>query len=362
MWGRVIALGVLAVCFQHLFIIIRTLGFHVYIYNHKPGECHIIQGITNGSEDIELLSDGQALISSGYLTLKERTEQSQPGHIYSFDFLGPSRKVTELKITGNYDPNHLYPHGISSYEDKESGEVHLFVVNHLLTRDVVDIFLFKKKTRTLAFRRRVEDVSMKSMNDVVAVGPNEFYFTNDGRSLNPAIRTLEQFLRIRTGGVFFCDVTSCRDVNEALFEPNGIQLSRDGRHLFVSQPFERAIQIYRRESDNSLENKKPIQTIHLGTAPDNIFVDDDGHLWTGSHPVGFKAAEHLEDRSKTCPSQVIRVRFRPSSEPYQEYELDEVYSEEGDMISMASTAVYYQNQLLIGTVRHRLLHCEVAVL
>ncbi|XP_071506302.1 serum paraoxonase/arylesterase 2-like [Diadema antillarum] len=323
MWGRVIALGVLAVCFQHLFIIIRTLGFHVYVYNHKPGECHIIQGITNGSEDIELLSDGQALISSGYLTLKERTEQSQPGHIYSFDFLDPSRKVTELKITGNYDPNHLHPHGISSYEDKESGKI---------------------------------------MNDVVAVGSNEFYFTNDGRSLNPAIRTLEQFLRIRTGGVFFCDVTSCRDVSEALLEPNGIQLSRDGRHLFVSQPFERAIQIYRRESDNSLENKKPIQTIHLGTAPDNIFVDDDDHLWTGSHPVGFKAVEHLEDRSKTCPSQVIRVRFRPSSEPYQEYELDEAYSEEGDMISMASTAVYYQNQLLIGTVRHRLLHCEVAAL
>ena len=55
-----------------------------------------------------------------------------------------------------------------------------------------------------------------------------------------------------------------------------------------------------------LSKRQPIQTIPLGTSPDNVFEDHVGDLWTGSHAVGIKTVEHLNDVNKIAPSQVTR--------------------------------------------------------
>ncbi|XP_030843757.1 serum paraoxonase/arylesterase 1-like [Strongylocentrotus purpuratus] len=360
-WRMFVLSLLLALVFRHVFIVMKSLGFHKTVYNHRPGECTLVPGISNGSEDLELLSDGLVLISSGYPTLKNRVASSPRGHIYAFDLNDDDVKVKRLKITGNYDPDDFRPHGISSFEDLDTGRTFVLIVNHLVNDgviDVIEIFELHRQSMTLKFIRTVNDHLMKSINDVVAVSKDTFYFTNDGRSLSPGIRLIEQLLRFRTGGIFYCDVTSCDQVGEPLLEPNGIQLSRDQRYVIVSQPFEERIQIYERE-DWRLKTNKPIQSIHVGTAPDNVFVDDEGDLWLGCHPVGFRTLLHMEDTKHIAPSQVIRIKFNQSDEPYQSFDLEEIYSEDGLNISMSSSAVYYNNRLLVGTVRTGLLHCMV---
>ncbi len=47
------------------------------MFNHVPGPCTIVKGADHGSEDIELLSDGTALISSGKMGRIGRTERDE---------------------------------------------------------------------------------------------------------------------------------------------------------------------------------------------------------------------------------------------------------------------------------------------
>ena len=41
---------------------------------------------------------------------------------------------------------------------------------------------------------------------------------------------------------------------------------------------------------------------------DNFFVDKNGDLWTGCHPIGYQAVLHLKEPKKyTAPSQVLKI-------------------------------------------------------
>ena len=51
--------------------------------------------------------------------------------------------------------------------------------------------------------------------------------------------------------------------------------------------------------------------------------------------------------------QVIRGKLEDG-----EYVFTEVYVNDGSILDSASVASYYNNQLLIGTPRQRLLYCE----
>ena len=52
-------------------------------------------------------------------------------------------------------------------------------------------------------------------------------------------------------------------------------------------------------------------------------------------------------------TQVVRIQVAKGDA------IEELYSNDGDQLSMGSVASRYGNQLLIGTVHHKLLHCEL---
>ncbi|NXW94778.1 PON2 arylesterase, partial [Alopecoenas beccarii] len=71
-----------------------------------------------GSEDIDILPNGLAFISSGlkYPGLKS-PEPEKPGEIFLMDLNEDNPRAVELRISRGFDVASFIPHGISTYVD-----------------------------------------------------------------------------------------------------------------------------------------------------------------------------------------------------------------------------------------------------
>jgi arylesterase/paraoxonase len=125
---------------------------------------------------------------------------------------------------------------------------------------------------------------------------------------------------------------------------NGINVSPDGRLLYVCAATEGALHIYDRDSlSGRLEHRDEID---LDTGVDNIEIEPDGDLWIAAHPQLLTFVEHAEDHWTVSPSQVLRLTPRKVGG----YEVEEVYLDTGEQISASSVAAARGNRLLIGAV------------
>ncbi|XP_022106946.1 serum paraoxonase/arylesterase 2-like isoform X2 [Acanthaster planci] len=323
--------------------------------------CRVVPGIDTGSEDIYVLKNGLALITSGMNVAAlgftmDPSALTWRGHIYLFDFNQPNANVTELSILGSFDQTDFRPHGISVWEERTQTTV--FVVNHKHQHDSIEVFSFNEKMKSLHYLRTFTDSRMTSVNDVVAVGTNTFYFTNDGYNKQFFKRFLERFLKFPWGNVVYYDGNTGwgQVVIPRSLEPNGINQSPDGRFIYVSSPVVGALTVYERQPDYSL---KPIQVIDLYTSPDNVYVDSSsGDLWFGCHLISYQTMLHFQDFRQPSASQVLHIQLKSKTAPYS-YDIREAYVDDGKQISGSSVAAYYNNQLLIGSVTHKLVHCQV---
>ncbi|MDP6673616.1 MAG: beta-propeller fold lactonase family protein, partial [Gammaproteobacteria bacterium] len=133
----------------------------------------------------------------------------------------------------------------------------------------------------------------------------------------------------------------------------GINVSQDGNTLYVAETQGEAIRVLRRNpSDGSVET---INSIALGTAPDNIDVAADGSLWVGAHSNLFALIMHFI-AGTDAPSQILRVELNNATEPT----IKEIYMNRGDEISASSIGLTYGKQLLIGSITAtKILICEM---
>uniref|UniRef100_A0A8C6S158 Paraoxonase n=1 Tax=Nannospalax galili TaxID=1026970 RepID=A0A8C6S158_NANGA len=112
--------------------------------------CHLVKGIEAGAEDLEILPNGLAFLSSGlkYPGIKS-FEPDQPGKILLMDLNEEDPAVLELEITENkLDLPSFNPHGISTFTD-EDNVVYLLVVNHPAFKSTVEVFKFQEKEKSL---------------------------------------------------------------------------------------------------------------------------------------------------------------------------------------------------------------------
>lgn len=99
---------------------------------------------------------------------------------------------------------------------------------------------------------------------------------------------------------------------------------------------------------------------------DNLFFHPDtGDLWTGCHPRIIDTIEHLyHNISHKSGSLVLRIQLGPENlsghgVPFPDYEIDQIYGNDGRQLKGSSVAVYYEGNMLVGTVVDNLLYCEV---
>lgn len=196
----------------------------------------------------------------------------------------------------------------------------------------------------------IEDELFVSINDVVAVGLQQFFVTNDSGYPRDSLWRLSEFLFPFTSGstVVYYDgelASVAIKAGEIAFA-NGINVSLGGKYLFVAGTFDKELHMY----DLHLEKRgqfitsavvRPRRTIFTNTGLDNIEVDIvDGSLWIGAHPVLAKFVLHAKDNTVPSPSEVVHISHVDAIRA-ENVLVETVYLSDGagdDGISASSTA------------------------
>jgi len=304
---------------------------------HFAGKCKPITGVM-GPEDITIHPEtGMAYISA---TDRRAVIQGKPasGAIYAYDLNALTPELIRLRLNAGAD---FHPHGISLYVG-EKGRDSLFVVNHEDGGHRIEIY--DLRGGQLTHRKTIADPMLISPNDIVAVGPDKFYVSNDHRYNAGLMQVLEDYLQLKLSNVIYYDGSRFFEAASGIGYANGLNVSADGKILYLCAVTEGALHIYNR---NIASGKLKLrEKLDLGTGVDNIEIDSSGGLWIGAHPQLLKFVQHAQDPMKLSPSQILHLKPGAGGG----YDTKEVYLDLGQEISAASVAAVYKNRMLIGAV------------
>ncbi|XP_018416268.1 PREDICTED: serum paraoxonase/arylesterase 2-like [Nanorana parkeri] len=346
-------------------VVLGFFGERVLQYTHRTGlfkevepfnphNCHLVKGIDGGSEDIHVLPNGLAFISSGLKYPKIKSfAPDRPGEILLVDLNDDVLHPEPLQLSEGIDASSFNPHGLSVYIDESDGTVYLFVVNHPMPdfKSFIEIFKFDEKQKTLLHLKTIKHPLLKSVNDIVAVGPESFYATNDHYFDSASLRPLEGYLGLKWTNVVYYSPRDVREVTSGLYSANGIAISNDKKFIYAVDLTGHTINVYEKHANWSLTF---IKAVDVDTSADNLSVDPvTGDIWTGAHPNLYKIFNYKDEDPPG--SEVIRVQDIHTDH----WIVHRVYVNNGSVIQGSSVASPYKKKLIIGTVFHKTLYCQL---
>jgi arylesterase/paraoxonase len=325
-------------------LVVQTLwlaGVFRRIEAHFSGSCRLVAGPV-GPEDITI----DPRTGLAYVSASDRRAafagRAVPGAIYAYDLTQEGARPQNLTPLAD---SSFQPHGISLWlGEGEDGA--LFVVNHPPrggNGPGHTIEIFDVRGGALSRRATLADPLLVMPNDVVAIGAERFYVTNTHANPPGAMQTIETYLRLPGAKVVHYAGGRFRPAIEGLVFPNGINMSADGKTLYVASTTGRRVLVY--ERDPSTDELSAREEVFVGSGLDNIEVDAQGDLWIGAHPKLLAVEPHMADASRPSPSQVVRI-FRRDGR----FEVQEVYLDAGSEISASSVAARWKDRLLIGQI------------
>ncbi|XP_034552792.1 serum paraoxonase/arylesterase 2-like isoform X2 [Notolabrus celidotus] len=228
--------------------------------------------------------------------------------------------------------------------------VYLFVVNHPQHKSQIEIFHFIEEN-TLVHLKTITHPLLHSVNDIVAVGVESFYATNDHSFPNDVLHFLTIVLGFPWCDVVYYSPKEVRVAANSFMSANGINISPDKRYIYVSDIIDHDIDVFERKEGEQLTF---IKSVAVGSLCDNIEVDHrTGDLWLGCHPNGMKLAGF---NSEDPPgSEVILIKNIHSEQPVVSQE----YADNGHELMASSVAAPFEGKLLIGSVFQKALYCKL---
>ncbi|XP_061633422.1 serum paraoxonase/arylesterase 2-like [Phyllopteryx taeniolatus] len=328
-----------------------SLASRELVNNHLPN-CVLLKNLSHGSEDITVFGDGLAFISTG-LKYPGQPSSDALGKIFLLNLKESDMEPVELPISRNFDLETFNPHGISVYTDPTNGTVYLFVVNHPHHKSQVELFQFDERGFSLLHLKTFKHKLLYSLNDIVALGVDRFYATNDHYFSDEHLKSVvEPLLGQPLTNVVYYSTEMVKVVSEGYYFANGINSSPDKRHIYVADILAHNVHVLERKEDNALAS---VKSVALGSYCDNIEVDGNtGDLWLGCHPNALRIF-HFDPKNPPG-SEVIRIQNILSEEPV----VTQVYADDGHVIMGSSVATIYGGKLLIGSVFHKALCCDLA--
>ncbi|MBT3224936.1 MAG: hypothetical protein HN580_09640 [Deltaproteobacteria bacterium] len=312
---------------------------------HFAGSCKQVKSII-GAEDITIHPKTGVAYISAHDRRAANARKAAKGGIYAYDTTQASPSAVLLTAGPTSD---FAPHGISLYIG-DAGENVLFVVNHASDKQSIEVFILLNGK--LSHQKTLRDSMLISPNDIVATGPNMFYFTNDHKYRSGLMRTVEDYGQLSVSNVVYYNGSVFSEAASGFGYANGINISPDKRTVYVSTVTEGSLHVLNRDLDSG--KLTPQETIELGTGLDNIEIESNGDLWIGSHPKLLTFIGHTKDPNKLSPSQVLHLS------PHNNYAPEEVYLNLGDELSGSSVAAVREKRLLIGSVfEPRFLDCRM---
>lgn len=322
-----------------IYLVLNTLnnaGVFKRITNHFDGTVVEIYENMPGPEDLDLDAEsGLLFIASSDRWALQKGVASQDG-IYVLQL---DSGVVPQKLPTTYSGS-FHPHGISYL--KNDTAAWLFVVNHNNQGSFVEVFEFRNDS--LIHLRSIKDELMCCPNDIVAVAPDKFYVTNDHGIHDGFFRTLEDYLLIPLSYLLYCEDHSFTKVYTGLKYANGVNISADGSVLYLTHTTGRELLTFNRNKETGKINL--ISTTELHTGVDNITVDIEGNLWIAGHPRLLAFVAHAADPDNKSASQVLKL----SPVSPGEYQIEEIYMDDGNQLSGSSVALKYKDELFTGVV------------
>lgn len=274
----------------------------------------------------------------------------KPGRIFLMDLNEQNPKAQALKISDGFDKESLNPHGISTFVDKDN-TVYLYVVNHPHMESTVEIFKLEEQQLSLIHLKTITHELLKSVNDIVVVGPEQFYATRDHYFTSYFLVLLEIFMDVQWSYVLFYSPREVKVVAQGFSSANGITTSLDQKYVYVADVMAKNIHVLKKHDNWNLTQEKVIQ---LGTLVDNLTVDPaTGDILAGCHPNLSKLLVYNPEDPPG--SEVLRIQDALSDKP----RVSTLYANNGSVLQASSVASVYHGKMFIGTVFHKALYCEL---
>ncbi|XP_003475053.2 serum paraoxonase/arylesterase 2 [Cavia porcellus] len=353
--GRLVTLGLLGIALallgERLLALRNRLKASREIESVDLPNCHLIKGIEAGAEDIDILPNGLAFFSVGLkIPGLHSFAPNKPGGILMMDLNEEKARALELRISRGFDLASFNPHGISTFIDDDD-TVYLFVVNHPEFKSTVEVFKFEEEENSLLHLKTIRHELLPSTNDIIAVGPMHFYATNDHYFFDPFLKYLETYLNLHWASVVYYSPNEVKVVAEGFDFANGINISPDKKYIYVADTLAHEIHVFEKQPDMNLTQSK---VLPLDTLVDNLSIDPfSGDIWASCHPNGQKL--FVYDPNNPPSSEVLRIQNILSEKP----SVSTVYANNGSVLQGSSVASVYYGKLLIGTLYHRALYCEL---
>lgn len=329
-------------------IVVRS-GMLTTLAPHRTVDCRSVEGVV-GAEDVTIDGRTQTAYLSAFDRRKRMAGAPERGEIYGLDLTRAD--AMPVPLTGG-QPADFRPHGISLWQGAD-GTPRLFVINHRSTGEH-EVVLYDVAPGRLQFVESITYPELTSPNDLVAVGPRQFYASNDrGYRKGTLMGVAEGLLQLPAASVSYFDGTNGRLAVEGLIFANGMNVSSDGTTVYVAECLRRAVGVYDRDVATGAMSRR--ERIDLGTCPDNIEVDEEGKLWIAAHPKLFQFLEHAEDATQLSPTQVLRVDPHTNA-------VAEVFLDDGTLLSGTATAAVAGKHMVLSPVFDpKVLVCDRPVL
>jgi len=153
---KVSIFALIAAAFVHILL---HNDYFKRVYNHQPGPCRLVKPVVDGSEDLELLPNGFAVITSGLRYLKSVETDNVVGKLFLFNFnvdATAEPKADEVKLIWNAAGIKTFnPHGVKSLVNN-NGETILYVISHPPGGDIIELFSLdvqKKRSQTFEIHK-----------------------------------------------------------------------------------------------------------------------------------------------------------------------------------------------------------------
>lgn len=336
-----------------LFFALRWLtvaGVFTTVPANTPIPCTAIAGI-EGPEDFAVDAAHDALIISSTNRRAPKAHPDPRDGLYFLKLNAPGSRPVKLEGT----PKDFHPHGISLYRAPNGAET-LMAINHLSNGgQAIDIFnlAYENGAAKLTSRSNIEGGLLVSPNDLFAVGPDRFYVTNDHLTRTPLGRFAENYLLWPHADLLYFNGTDFRISVQQMAFPNGVYVTPDGDHLYLTVTNERRLIGFSREP--YFGSLKEIGSLSIPSRLDNITADSQGRLIVAGHPSRLRDDQFRANPSKPSPSEVFRVTLDKSGAPVG-YKI--IFADDGSRIGAASVAAVVGKRLVIGSVLdNKLLEC-----
>lgn len=317
---------------------------------HFAGRCDVIRGV-GSAEDIQIDHEAGVAFISVYDRLgKVQGGSVSDGSIVVYDLEQAAPTYNIKAITGL---DEFRPHGLSLYKHP-NGNRTLYVINHRGSgQDTVEVINIGRDNQ-LAYVKTITDPLFESANDLVAIGPDQFYLGNDSGASNGFEKGLEMMGLAAMSRIIYYDRGEASVVVEGFDSSSGINASADAKTVYIGATNSRSLEVYNRDLLSGALSHTASIGLNMGV--DNVDVAADGSVWVAGHPKVIDLIRHFASKGeKPAPSQVylIPVDNGVLAEPV------DIFTSMGDDLSASSVAVEHNGKIYMGGITPRkMLVCQ----